>query len=84
MKSSALAIISVSSLWISRENNWKSNTATSFFSNAAYRQVTWLNEEGRESKPFIIQPTNDNALLVRQHNKYHLIFSLKSIYSSKP
>lgn len=55
-----------------------------FFSNAAYRQVTWLNEEGRESKPFIIQQTNDDALLVRQHNKYHLIFSLKSIYSSKP
>lgn len=37
-----------------------------------------------ESKPFIIQQTNDDALLVRQHNKYHLIFSLKSIYSSKP
>lgn len=47
-------------------------------------QVALLNEEGRQSKTFIILQTNDTELLVRQYNKYHLIFSFESIYSSKP
>lgn len=64
---SVYGILNVSCLQDKQGKQLKGSYSNSFFffSNAIYRQVPWLNEEGIEGKTFIIQQTNGNALLVR-------------------